>query len=106
MQQQLQIIKNFTPASAKIRYDTKEDGIVVYYAVLIINGKIDIEKYPSGRIKPYKLNDNETVLCFKKILSKDFKDVKKLYLREYIGTSNLSNEDLLLYEYIKENTQK
>jgi hypothetical protein len=103
LENELQVIKNFTPLSAKIYYDKNEDGIVVYYAVIIKDGKVNISKYPYGRIKYNVLNKDETVLCFKKILSKDLSNVKKLYLRYDIDTINLSNKDVILYEYIRDN---
>jgi hypothetical protein len=98
-QEQLELIKKFSPITAK-HYFT-ENGMYCYFGVILRDGLIDVETYPSGRIYAGYLKKNEHFICFRKMITKD--NNVKLYLREKLNEKNLSNSDLDLYLYIKEN---
>ncbi len=98
-EEQLEIIKKFIPVQATHYYT--EQGVKSYFGVILRDGAIDVQKYPSGRVHTIDLEDNEHFITFKKIVTKDNEVV--LYLREYLNEYELDEPDLKLYKYIKDN---
>ncbi len=98
-QEQLEIIKNFSPVTATHYYS--ENDVKCYFGVILRNGCIDVKKYPSGRMNTSLLENNEHFLCFKKIVNG--KKEVQLYLRQTLDENTLDNNDLDMYLYIKNN---
>ena len=57
---ELQKIKNFSPLHATHYYD--KDKVSCYFGVLLENGVINTEKYPSGRRNYHVDNEDEIFL--------------------------------------------
>lgn len=101
-EKELNKIMLFFPNGCRQYYDEIEDGYSSFFAVLIKDGKINVTRFPSGRIKYNLLNKGEHILCFKKVVNKTFLEIRKLYLRYELENPNLLEEqDRNLYEYIK-----
>jgi hypothetical protein len=114
-EKELEVIKNFNPHFARIysvnhcrewykNNDVIDTDIMFYFGVILKDGKIDITKYPRGRIIYDTLKEGEHVLLFRKIISIDYKTLRKLYLRSEVETlEKMTKKDVELYNYIKVN---
>ena len=68
-EKQINKIILFNPSASKL-YES-DNGYFCYYGVLLKDGNIDTTKFNSGVINYNKLCNDEHVLCFKKVYSKD-----------------------------------